>query len=143
WQSALAPLDESHPHGLRCPLDNTYGMHLWSRWPLENGGFRYLIEDDIPSIKTDVRLPWGGTLRLYGLHPEPPSPTQSETSESRDAELLLVGRECARVEGPIVVAGDLNDVAWSRVTRGFVQISGLKDPRLGRGLYNSFHARWP
>ena len=75
-------------------------------------------------------------------------PTENEYSTERDAELLRIARECENEKDPVIVAGDLNDVAWSYTTERFIRISGLVDPRRGRGVFATFHAkyffmRWP
>lgn len=142
WCLAMQPIEVEYPYRVLCPLENTYGMLLYTRLPIRHHELRFLIQDDIPSIYARVQLPSGQLLHFYGVHPMPPSPTEHYRSTERDAELLLVGREARQRTGPVIVAGDLNDVAWSHTTRLFQRISGLLDPRIGRGLYSTFHARY-
>ncbi|MFD2785458.1 endonuclease/exonuclease/phosphatase family protein [Hymenobacter rubripertinctus] len=149
WYQQLKPLEETHPYVCHEPLDNTYGLLFFSRLPLEGSEIKYLIDDDVPSLHTRLQLPDGQTwIRIYGLHPKPPAPAESETSTRRDAELLLVGKEIENLDEPTIVFGDMNDVAWSHTSELFRRISGLMDPRVGRGLLPTFHAdhillRWP
>ena len=140
WIRALAPLSETYPHRLEEPLGNAYGMALYSKLPLVDPKIRYLIEEGVPSMKTDLRLSSGRTIRLFGVHPKPPFPGESQDSTERDAELIVTAREVAETKIPAIVAGDLNDVAWSSTTHDFKEVSGMLDPRIGRGFYNSFHA---
>ena len=140
WEKRLAALKESYPHTVRRPLDNTYGMLLYSKLPLIAPRVRFLVEDDIPSIKTGVRLRSGARIDLYGVHPKPPP---HQDTAQRDAELILVGREVSKSRVPSIVIGDLNDVAWSDTTHLFQETSHLLDPRIGRGTFDTFNANWP
>lgn len=145
WMRALEPLAERYPHVVRKPLNNTYGMVLFSRFELIDPRIEFLVQDDIPSIHTRVRLSGGVEIMLHALHPRPPEPIHDQPSAQRDAELVLVGRTVAdeKEDLPTIVAGDLNDVAWSDTSQLFVRISRLLDPRVGRGFYNSYNAHNP
>ncbi|GAC1373503.1 MAG: endonuclease/exonuclease/phosphatase family protein [Aquirhabdus sp.] len=142
WEQALSVIETDYPFVVRVPLDNMYGIHLYSRLPLVNPEVKYLFSPEIPSIHTQVRLRSGQLLRLYCLHPKPPTPNEAWDSTLRDAELLVVGDQVARQKESCIVAGDLNDVAWSRTTRLFQRISGLLDPRVGRQFMNTFHVNY-
>ena len=143
WEQQLNALTATHRHVVRRPLPNTYGMLLYSRLPLEEPEVNFLVEPDIPSIQARVRLGDGTLVWLNCVHPRPPVPGESDESLERDAELLLVGKRVRDSKLPVIVCGDLNDVAWSRTTRLFQKVSRLVDPRKGRGFYSTFHARWP
>ncbi|KAB1855783.1 endonuclease [Acinetobacter tandoii] len=143
WQRALQVLEESYPYCVPIPLDNLYGMHLYSRLKLIDTEVKFILSDEIPSIHTTVLLPSGQPVQLYCLHPKPPSPTEAKDSTLRDAELLIVGDQIKELDQSCIVMGDLNDVAWSRTTRLFQRISGLLDPRVGRHYVNTFHADYP
>lgn len=143
WQEQLEEIEGDYPFTVQQPLGNLYGMHLYSRLELMDARIVYLVEEGVPSIHADVRLRSGTPVRLHCLHPAPPSPTENATSAERDGELLLVARELDANAGPVVVMGDLNDVAWSASTRLFQKVSGFLDPRIGRGLFSTFHAGYP
>jgi endonuclease/exonuclease/phosphatase (EEP) superfamily protein YafD len=143
WQEQLSTLESEMPHTVKCPLDNFYGIHLYSRLPLNDATISFLVEKEVPSIHTQIQLTTGDWVRMHCMHPAPPSPTENEHSSERDAELIIVARSVADSDQPIIVCGDFNDVAWSATTRLFRKISGLLDPRIGRGIFNTFHAKYP
>ena len=143
WQRELDVLARTYLHAVRQPQDNTYGMLLYSRLELVEPKVKFLIQDDIPSIHARVKLRGGALIELRCVHPRPPAPQEAHDSTPRDVELIVVGRELKAKGAPAIVLGDLNDVAWSRTNYQFQDISGLLDPRVGRGFYHTFHARYP
>lgn len=140
WSDQLEALDGSYPYQLKYPQDNTYGMLLHSKFPLINPLVEFLVEPRVPSMTSDIRLPNGQVFRLFGLHPRPPRP-DNDTAE-RDAELIITAKNSKKLNQPIMVLGDLNDVAWSNTNTLFQKISGLFDPRIGRGMYNTYNAKY-
>lgn len=138
WQSELSGLGQTHPFTVRQAQDNTYGMLLYSKLELLRPEVRFLIEKDVPSIRAVVKLPAGTEVEIHCLHPRPPVPQETAQSTERDAELMVVGKETKGREVPIVVMGDLNDVAWSRTNYLFQKISRLLDRVLGVGSITRF-----
>lgn len=147
WIDALKTgLGGEYDHWIDVPKDNGYGICVMSRLRLIAPEVRELIVEGVPSVRTEVRLRSGRAFRLYVVHPEPP--TIDHDTKGRDSEIAMIGLEAAKDPLPAIVTGDLNDVAWSTTTRRFQRLSGLLDPRVGRGFYNTFSAtmpwmRWP
>ena len=148
WEEALRALDEDYPHTLKEPLDNAFGMLVHSRLEIIDPEIRFILKGSIPSMHMQVVLPSDDRVSMHFVHPEPPNPKYATETTARDAELLIVGREAEKRDEPTIVAGDFNDVAWSYTTKLFQKASGLLDPRIGRGTFNTFNAnnlllRWP
>jgi endonuclease/exonuclease/phosphatase (EEP) superfamily protein YafD len=149
WRERLDVLEATHPHTVKRTQTNTYGMLLYSRLPLEGASIEFLVEPDVPSIHARVQIPSGQHVWLHCVHPRPPAPGESDESLERDAELLLVGKRVHDATVPVIVCGDLNDVAWSRTTRLFQKTSRLSIPEKGAAFSTlstrvslGFDSRW-
>ncbi len=140
WVKATEQLLETYPFQVIQPQSNWYGMMMLSRLPIVSHELKFMVQEDIPSIDARIKLNNGDTIRVLGVHPRPPEPIRGNDATARDAELAIWGRELSEDSGPVVIGGDLNDVAWSSTTRHFLRTSELLDPRRGRGFFNTFHA---
>lgn len=146
WVHELRHIEQYYEYQVSYPQENPYGMMLFSKFELQSPTVEFLIKDDIPSIHTTVKYNDKQSFKLISVHPAPPTPPHidgdTNNSKERDHELYAVARRIKNYEGPVIVAGDLNDVAWSLTTKAFQKRSGLLDPRQGRGFFNSFHAKY-
>ena len=156
WVQKLQTLKKDYPHFIEYPLDNAYGMALYSKLPLSETEIQFLNHSKVPSFNTLVTLRSGESFKFHGVHPVAPFPSDKypenigENGKDPEEEIALskVGKHVSTNKLPTIVAGDFNDVSWSNTSRLFGQNGNLKDVRIGRGLYNTFDAqsfilRWP
>ncbi len=156
WVEQLHSLKQEYPYYMEYPLDNAYGMALYSKFPLIETEIQFLNHSKVPSFNAVVTLPSGNTFKFHGVHPVAPFPSDKypenigENGKDQQKEVALekVGMLVSKNKKPTIVAGDFNDVSWSNTSRLFGQNGNLKDVRIGRGLFNTFDAqsmimRWP
>lgn len=147
WDERLAVLHPAFPHRIGHVDQDYFGLHLFSKYPLDTPEIRFLTEKDTPSVFTGVLLPGGPRVAFYGIHPKPP--TLDQSSLWRDAQILAAAMAAREAPDPVVIAGDLNAVPWERVVRRAMRVGRLLDPRVGRGYVASYDAQqaplfwWP
>ena len=140
WVQALAPVLTRYPHKLLRPIDNTYGMVFASKLPVTSAHTENVTDQDTPTVYVRLATRDGQPFDYVGLHPRPPVPGQDTDLRDRKIE-----RAALRITGsqlPAMAMGDFNDVAWSRTTQLFKQVGGYLDPRIGRGTYPTFPAKY-
>lgn len=149
WHNALGGVRTRFDHHLEVVRGEGLGIALWSRFPLEDERIDHIVSERRASLWTTVQCPDTPPIYFAGLHPTPPGLEVQHgsgryDSRIRDAELIKVAERIASSDHtPWIVAGDFNDVAWSHTTRLFQRISRMLDPRIGRGMYNTYHAQYP
>lgn len=142
WEKAMRKLEETYPGYEKVTLENTYGMHFYTRLKVHKTQTHFYVADDLPSIEAELETDDGHRFIFFGVHPPPPSPTEEETSRERDGDILSVARQVKDYTLPTIVAGDFNNVAWARSSLLFRKMSGLLDARIGHKMLSSFHAQY-
>lgn len=148
WNQALAPLEAAMPHTVSHVSDSSFGIHLFSRLPLESPEIRFLAGQDTPHVVTGITLASGGTVDFLGVHPRPPLPSQPGTTLGRDAVLYKAALLLRESERQGIVAGDFNATPWETAVKKMRHIGHLEEPRRGYGYVPTFNARswwmsWP
>ncbi|QGY47696.1 endonuclease/exonuclease/phosphatase family protein [Maribellus comscasis] len=141
WDKALSEIESMYPNFKKIPLNNTYGMSLYSTLKVNKIDVHYFISKERPAIEAHLQTKGLRNFVFWGVHPPPPSPTEEETSKKRDNELVIIAKQIRDCNQPVIVAGDFNATCWSKIARLFARISNLKDARKKRGFYSTFPAK--
>ncbi|TJZ59923.1 endonuclease/exonuclease/phosphatase family protein [Sphingobacterium olei] len=142
WEKALEVLEADYPGHEKIGLENTYGMHFYTKLKVNKIQTHYFVADDLPSIEAELETEDGCRFIFFGVHPPPPSPTEEDNSKERDGDLLAVAKKVKDYDIPVLVTGDFNNVAWAKSSILFKKTSRLLDARIGRGILSTFHAKY-
>lgn len=138
WLNALASCLDRYETCVADPRDNHYGLIFATRLKTLRAEVTFRSDDETPSIKAEMLSPDGKGFNFVGLHPRPPVP--GNTTEQRDEQITSAADSADRADWETVCAGDFNDVAWSSTSAQFKRQGAYLEPRVGRGLYPTFHA---
>jgi endonuclease/exonuclease/phosphatase (EEP) superfamily protein YafD len=139
WLEGVGPALGGYPTVVAEPKDDYYGLIFATRLEVVKAEVVYLTADKTPTIHAELRTPGGRLFHFVGLHPQPPVP--GVDTEERDRQVLFASRFARKADVPLIAMGDFNDAAWSPTSRLFKHYGRYLDPRVGRGLYASFHAK--
>lgn len=144
WDDNLKPLYQNYNHIVKKIQEDTYGIIFMSKIPFLESCVNHFVVNTTPSIEALIKIK-DRYIRIYGIHPEPPIPGERLTTMPKDLELILTARRILSHDEKelSILVGDLNDVGWSAISKKFRKITGMKDPREGRGFYASFPTYLP
>ena len=135
WLQALEAIRDDYPHGTSAPRPDNFGIGLLSKLPVDEQEIKYVGSAGVPSIQARLKV-GDGTVGVVGTHPLPPI---GKNSTLRNEQLSATADLVAGMDGPVIVAGDLNATPWSPFFRRLLDRSGMRDSRRGFGV----QATWP
>ncbi|MEE9322597.1 MAG: endonuclease/exonuclease/phosphatase family protein [Granulosicoccus sp.] len=136
WQHVLMQQLPQFPYYSGRMQHDYFGIGVFSKQPFESQLLPIFDREHIPSVQVQIR--WGeDPITLIGTHPPPP--VNTGMYQSRNRHLQAMAEHVVLLNGPVVVAGDLNITPWSGHFHRLLSESQLGDSRDGFGLQLS----WP
>lgn len=144
WDAAMGPLREEYKYEKKAIQENKYGMLFLSRIPFNEAIVNYVVSKDIPSLEVSLIVN-DRAVRVFCLHPRPPILGEADYATNKDKEVVRTAKKIAQdfKDTDCILMGDLNDVAWSKASIIFKKLTGMQDPRVGRGFYATFPSYSP
>jgi endonuclease/exonuclease/phosphatase (EEP) superfamily protein YafD len=136
WAEAMRALETDYPYSHLIPRHSPAGVGLFSRYEITDLQVHELHDVRLPTLIAGIATP-RGRLTFVGTHPA--SPGSAEHFHSRNRQMAEVAKLAAERSGPVVLLGDLNCTSWSPYFADLLQVSQLRDSRLGYGV----EPTWP
>ena len=72
WATAISDLDQVYRYSIKNPLENTYGMMLYSKFKIVDYKIQFIVEEDIQWFYAIIELPSGKKFDMFTVHPGQP-----------------------------------------------------------------------
>jgi endonuclease/exonuclease/phosphatase (EEP) superfamily protein YafD len=131
WTTALQALNARYRSRRAVPRRDNFGMAVYSVSPSARMEARRIGQANVPSIVTRVEIA-SQPFTVIATHPLPP--VSAEYAGLRNEQLAAVARYVQTIDGPVVVAGDLNTTPWSPYFQDLLRDGQLLDGRRGFGI---------
>ncbi len=140
WQQALAPLESKYGYTRQAPQEDSFGMAMYSRLPVDKVDLITLGQPGFWAI--DIQLHFAGlTWSVTGVHVMPP--VSARASRLRNDQFAELADRLAQRAAPRVVVGDFNCTPWSPYFHDLLSASGLRDSGRGFGVQPTWPTQLP
>lgn len=129
----LGGLRDLYPEIRISPSTDAFGIALLSRQPLPELTIERIGEE----LFNTVVAKFDNGVTFLGVHTLPPA--GSHYSRIRNQQLRELAESVSELDGPVIIAGDLNVSPFSPHFQKLLKDAALTDTRRGRGVLNS----WP
>lgn len=136
WWRQLNEVQARYPHHMKRLRNDNFGIVLFSKHPLSDTSIQFFSPFNVPSIVGEVEID-GKSATLIVTHTLPPS--SREGAQDRNVHLRNIALYIQKLQGTVLLLGDLNTSPWSPYFGEFLRNSNLRDSRRGFGI----HATWP
>lgn len=140
WWANVQILSADYPYYKSVPRPGGSGLVLFSRYPIESAEVLTLDDSTHPALISVINLD-GTPLTVFTMHP--PTPVTARKFNYRNGQYAQAAALLKAAPEPKLLIGDLNTTMWSPYFTDLIENSGLRDARIGKGLYPSWYAILP
>ncbi len=141
WRSAFQQVRDLFGYRIIVERVDDFGLAIFSKHRILSRRTEVLPYINVPALFVVLDFK-GVTMRLAAMHAPPPM-SDVHIAARRGALDSIEAWLNNDPETPALVAADLNVTPYTAVWRGFLEATGLVDPRRGRGLLTTWPAFAP
>lgn len=140
WWENVERLTADYPNFKALPRPGGSGLAFFSRFPIEKAEVLTLDDSTHPALLCAIKIE-KTALSIFIMHP--PTPVTTRKFNYRNGQFARIAAMTANTAEPKMLIGDLNTTMWSPYFTDLLQDSGLRDARIGQGIYPNWHALLP